>query len=229
MDKDDIDRAVVGPTAALTYVSPHPANEALMDDIRANDPDDRLIPYACLSPVYPGVEGDMEACRQMGFQGLKLYPNYHCYHPEDPPCLRIVKQATEYGWPVIVTIRVEDERHHHPLMKVPPVDIASVIWLASEVPEATLIVSGANSGEAGRFLQTTADISDKYVELSYVKSPLTGVKNLVDSHGADRLLLGTHLPFVYPQCGILKIQGADISEEAKSKIVQGNAENILGL
>lgn len=227
MDKHDIDLAVAGPTAAVTYVSPHPANEGLMEDIAENDPDGRLVPYACLSPVYPGVEADLRAAGQMGFEGLKLYPNYHCYHAGDPPCVRLVRQAAQMDWPVMVTVRVEDERHHHPRMKVPPADVEDIIWLAGQVPEVTLILSGANASEASRFLKATTDVPDTYVELSYVKSPLTGIKNLVDEHGARRLLLGTHLPFVYPTCGILKITNADISDAQKAQILEDNAAGIV--
>jgi hypothetical protein len=227
MDSHDIERAVAGATAAITYVSPHPANETLMADIQANDPGGRLVPYACLSPVYPGVEGDLEAATEMGFEGLKLYPNYHCYHPGDPPCVRLIRRAAEMNWPVIVTVRVEDERHHHPLMKVGAVDVEGVIHLARQVPETTIILSGANSRETPRFLEATADIPDTYVELSYIKSPLTAAKELVDEHGADRLLLGTHMPFVYPTCGILKITDADIAEDAKAQILSENAAAIL--
>ncbi len=229
MDRAGIDLAVVGSIDAITYVSPHPANERLMADLQANDPDSRLIPYTTLSPVYPGVERDMEESRELGFRGLKLYPSYHGYQIDDPPALRLIEMATGWGWPVIVTVRIEDERHHHPLMKVKPVPLESIMWAARQLPEATIILSAGNSAGTPRFLEQTRDLPNVYAELSYVKGPLRALEILVERFGSERMLLGTHMPFVYPGCGIAKIAEADISEAAKQAILEGNAAHILGL
>ena len=229
LDKAGIEKAVAGSIDAITYVSPHEANERLMADIKANDADDRFIPVTVLNPVYPGVERDMEESREMGFAGLKLYPSYHGYRVDDPPALRLIEMATGFGWPVLVTVRIEDERHHHPLMKVRPVNLDSIIWAAGQLPEATIVLSGGSSAETPRFLEQTAGLPNAYAELSYVKGPICALKGLVDRFGYERMLLGTHVPFVYPGCGIAKIAEGDISDEAKQAILHGNAARVLGL
>ncbi len=224
-----IDHAVVGSIDAITYVSPHSANEDLIGDVDINDRHGRLIPYTVLSPVYPGVEDDMEDSKDLGFQGLKLYPNYHGYRVDDPPALRLIEMAASWGWPVIVTVRIEDERHHHPLMKVGPVALDSIIWAARQLPEATIILSAGNSRETPRFLEQTRDLPNVYAELSYVKGPMRALETLVDRFGSERMLLGTHMPFVYPGCGIAKIAEANIPDEAKQNILESNAKRVLGL
>ncbi len=229
LERAGIDKAVVASINAITYVSPQPANEILMADIKANDPDGRLIPYAVLNPIYPGWEHDMEDCREMGFKGLKLYPNYHGYQVDDPPALRMINKATEFGWPVMVTVRIEDERHHHPLMKVNPTPFNSIVWACRQAPDATIILSGGNSGETPNFLAATAELPNCYAELSYVKGPICALHGLVERFGSKQMLLGTHMPFVYPGCGIIKITEADISEEAIADITVNNAAAILGL
>ncbi len=229
MDRAGIQRAVVGSIDAITYVSPHPANERLIADIRSNDPEGRLIPYTVLSPVYPGVERDMEESRQLGFVGLKLYPSYHGYQVDDPPALRLIEMAAGRGWPVIVTVRIEDERHHHPLMKVRPVALDSVISAAKQLPEATIILSAGNSAETPRFLEAVRDLPNVYAELSYVKGPVKALEGLVERFGSEKMLLGTHMPFVYPGCGIAKIAEAAIPDDAKQNILERNAARILGL
>ncbi len=229
MDRAGIDIAVVGSIDAITYVSPHPANERLMADLNANNSDGRLIPYTTLSPVYPGVERDMQESKDLGFRGLKLYPSYHGYQVDDPPALRLIEMAAGWGWPVIITVRIEDERHHHPLMKVGPVALDSIIWAARQLPEATIILSAGNSRETPHFLEQTRDLPNVYAELSYVKGPMRALEILVEKFGSERMLLGTHMPFVYPGCGIAKIAEAAIPDEAKQNILEGNAKGILGL
>jgi predicted TIM-barrel fold metal-dependent hydrolase len=229
MDRAGIDQAVVGSIDAITYVSPHPANELLMDDIKNTNAEGRLIPYTVLSPVYPGVEQDMRESREMGFRGLKLYPNYHGYQVDDPPALSLIEMAAGWDWPTIISVRIEDERHHHPLMKVSPVPLNSIIWAARQLPEATIIVSAANGGETPRILQLSDELPNLHVELSYVKGPIAALAKLVAQFGSQKMMLGTHLPFVYPGCGIAKIAEADISEQAKQDILEGNARRILRL
>ncbi len=229
MDRAGIDTALVGSIDAITYVSPHPANERLMADIKANDPAGRLIPLTVLSPVYPGVERDMEESRELGFRGLKLYPNYHGYHADDAPALRLIEMATGFGWPVLVTMRVEDERHHHPLMKGGGADLKTVIRAAKQFPEATIILSGGSSAETPQFLAATRDLPNAYAELSYGKRPMKALEGLVGQFGSEKMLFGTHMPFVYPGCGIAKIAEAAIPDDAKHAILEGNAKRILGL
>ena len=43
------------------------------------------------------------------------------------------------------------------------------------------------------------------------------------------MLMGTHVPFVYPGCGIAKIAEGDISDEAKQAILHGNAAGLMGV
>ncbi len=213
LDHAGIDRAVAGSIDAITYVSPHEANERLMADIRDNDPDGRFIPVTVLNPAYPGVERDIEESREMGFAGLKLYPNYHGYQVDDPPALRLIEMAAGFGWPVLVTVR----------------NLDSIIWAAGQLPEATIVLSGGSSAETPRFLEQTADLPNTYAELSYVKGPICALKGLVDRFGHDRMLMGTHVPFVYPGCGIAKIAEGDIPDEAKQAILHDNAARLLGL
>ena len=51
MDRAGIDIAVVGSTDAITYVSPHPANERLMADIKANGLREPIV----IGEVMPGL------------------------------------------------------------------------------------------------------------------------------------------------------------------------------
>ena len=229
MDGAGIRLAVAGSVDAIAYACPHPANVRFMAALQASGHQDRFVPVTVLSPVYPGVAADMADSRSRGCRGLKLYPGYHGFHVDDPPALRLIRQAADWGWPVIVTLRIEDERHHHPLMKVRSVPVAGVVAAALQVPQATVILSGATHGEVCTFLEATAALPRAGAELSYVKGPLGALKSLVDRFGSKRLLLGTHLPFVYPGCGIAKIAEADLPAAAKGDILSRNAAALLGL
>ena len=55
------------------------------------------------------------------------------------------------------------------------------------------------------------------------------IEELVDGVGADRVLFGSDMPLMDPRSQIGKIITARISDEAKQKILGGNAGRLLGI
>lgn len=221
-----IGRAVIGSAAAITYVCPQPANELLAAELAAlGDPS--LLAAAVLNPEYPGAETDLRRCADLGFRALKLYPTYQVFDLAGHEALRLMEQAGERGWPVLVNVRVEDERHHHPLMKVPPLDLATAITAARNTPDVTMVLCGANNGEIARFLGEVAR-KNVYAELSWIKGPLNATEDLVEKVGSGQLLFGSHLPFLMAQTAVAKVNEAFISKEQKADILWRNAERALG-
>jgi predicted TIM-barrel fold metal-dependent hydrolase len=51
---------------------------------------------------------------------------------------------------------------------------------------------------------------------------------LVKNLGPERVVLGTGMPFKYPEPALLKIEVLDAPEETKRAILGDNAERLLG-
>ena len=51
---------------------------------------------------------------------------------------------------------------------------------------------------------------------------------LIDELGADRMVLGTGMPFNYPDPALLKLEVLDASPNRKAQIRGSNAEHLLG-
>ena len=112
MDREGIDRAVVGSLSGVFYRNAQVGNEELFREVRGHE--DRLISVATINPGYPGWERDFERCRcELGMKGLKLYPMVHGYSLWDESALRLIRKAAGYGMPVVIPMRVEDERIQH--------------------------------------------------------------------------------------------------------------------
>jgi predicted TIM-barrel fold metal-dependent hydrolase len=50
----------------------------------------------------------------------------------------------------------------------------------------------------------------------------------VQNLGAERVVLGTGMPFKYPDPALLKVEVLDAPETTKQAILGGNAERLLG-
>ncbi|KAJ3048778.1 hypothetical protein HK102_012634, partial [Quaeritorhiza haematococci] len=151
MDAKGIDRAVVSSASAITYRNAQAGNEELAAEVRGRA--DRLIPFAVVNPAYAGWRDDLEACRAMGFRGLRLYPKWHRYALTDPACLELVDAATAMRMPISIPMRVEDVRNRSWLIDVPEVPLAEVAALVAARPDARfLLLNGAGyaNGPLGR-------------------------------------------------------------------------------
>jgi predicted TIM-barrel fold metal-dependent hydrolase len=99
LDENGVDYAVV--LAALT---PVPAgvvrNEYVAEFCRASP---RLIPFASINPyLTPEPARELERLvRELGFRGLKLYPTYGYYYPNDPMLYPVYARAQALGIPVM--------------------------------------------------------------------------------------------------------------------------------
>lgn len=231
MDQWGIHRALAGPVQGITYRNCHAANQELAEELDAvPGVRERILPAAVLNPRYPGALDDLSACiTSLGCRALKLYPNYHGYRAWESECVELCRAATDAGLPVLLVVRVEDERFHHWQLRVPPTPLEDFLKLVEEVPGGKFVLVGCNAAEARRCLAEAGEGAQVWVDLSYVKSPMRATQAIVNECGSARLLFGTHMPFVYPAVNCDKIRRADIGAEDLAAILGGNAAAVLGL
>ncbi len=189
MDAKKIDRAVVSSALAITYRNPQTANEELAAEIRGRG--DRLIPFAVINPTYAGWRDDLQACRDAGFRGLRLYPKWHRYALDDKDGLALVDAATELGMVLSIPMRIEDVRNRSWLIDVPEVPTAEIAAVVAARPRARfLLLNGAGfiNGPLGR---KDALPANYLIDVSRMDAVLTNeIGRLLDSLGADRLVAG---------------------------------------
>jgi len=58
---------------------------------------------------------------------------------------------------------------------------------------------------------------------------LNSIERLCAEMGSDRVLLGTYMPFFYPDCIVNRVKMAEISEEDRERILWRNAAELLKL
>lgn len=228
MDARKIDRAMVSSASAITYRNPQQGNEELDAEIKVHR--DRLIPFAVINPSYAGWEDDLKICvSDFGARGIRLYPKWHNYALSDARCLDLVRAATERKLLVSIPIRVEDPRERSWLLDIPDLPLADVASLVNSCPEARFLILNGIGFRNSPLGRKANGLPDNYaIEISRLSALLENeIGFLMEQLGAERLVLGTGMPFNYPDPALLKLEVLAAGREQKALIAGMNAARML--
>jgi predicted TIM-barrel fold metal-dependent hydrolase len=226
MDELGVESAAVSRMEAVFYKDVQIANEELFHIATAHR--DRFWPTAVINPALPGWEDDFARCRDLETVGVRLHPNYHGYSCAASEAVALVARAIDAKLPVVISVGVEDVRHHHPLFGVPNVPTGDVAMLINYLPQATYLIVGAVYRECVAIESALARPENVHYELSRVQGPVGDVDLLCETIGASRLLYGSNLPLHVPESAKMSIDTADILDADKDLIRHGNARRLFG-
>jgi len=189
----------------------------------------RLWPLAVINPAFPGWEEDFAvSIDRLGARGLRLFPNYHGYSLDDASAQALLRETEARGLPVMISVRIRDERSHHWLVKVPAVPVAEIDRMLTALPDLKVILGNALWNELDALADHLTDRVNTFAEMSHFKSPMFIVEEFVRRFGAERLLYGSAAPLHYPEAQWLRVIRAEVSDEEKEEILGGNASALFG-
>lgn len=189
----------------------------------------QLVPFASLNP-HTTNRPARELRRLVevyGFKGLKMYPTYQMFYPNDREIYPIYAVAEELGLPVMFhtgssVFRGSRIKYGDPLF---------LDDVAVDFPDLTLIMAHSGRGfwyDRAFFL--TRLHANIWMEISGIppKRLLEHFPEL--ERVADKVIWGSDWPGVPNVAGSLQgIRDLPLSETTKTKILGGNAARLLGL
>lgn len=238
MDWFGIDKAVVAHLDGVHFKNSQSANEAFFAQLKSEKSlQKRIIPFAVINPAYPGWEADLKKCISNGIAGVRLYPQYHDYLPEDPACVALVRKCRDANLVVGLTTRMVDSRQRS-WLDLPNVagteigewSLRQFMPLVREVPEATYFFLNVANGLAVAKEDAALLKSDKIIFDTSGRS-LGFMPDLVQQYGAGKFAFGSHSPLLDYVTGMLRIESLRDSEATpaqKDQMRSGNAIRLLG-
>lgn len=229
MDRAGIDSAAVSSISAVTYRNVQAGNEELHEMLEASR--DRLISLAVINPNYAGWEDDLELCiDEWDMRGVKMHPNYHDYKLTGGNAAALLKIAAKRNLPIFIAVRVEDERQHHWLMKVPGVPMIEIAEVIRAFPNVNFILNYIHFSEATYLMNMLPKNENFYIDVTahYMMGSFSqGVAKTVKRIGAKRVLFGSGMPLRYPEVALNKINTTELNEEERKLILHMNAAKLL--
>ena len=119
--------------------------------------------------------------------------------------------------------RLEDERGMYPAMQVAGVEVDEVVSLAASVPQLPIIALCPYLAEARQLARRTRNVC---VDLAHIEAPDT-VKTALSEIPADRLMFGSHTPFLCTNAEVMKLQSANVAARDLRRVAEGNARRVL--
>jgi len=175
-----------------------------------------LIPFGTVNPKLPDWEEDLRRCHEVHHMpGIRLHPNYHGYALDDPDFARLLKLAADRRLLVQVVLKMEDERVHHPLLRVAPVDVSTL----PAVPGLRLMILNASASKSPPASASAFDFA--------MLEGITGVAKLIDQVGVDRVVFGSHFPCFTWESAEYKVRESGLDESAARKVLAENALRLL--
>jgi predicted TIM-barrel fold metal-dependent hydrolase len=248
LERASFTRALVSPLAAIFRQECMSANSEMMRALRRAG--EFFVPVPAVNPNYPGWQDDVQATVDTGAPGIRLFPNYHAYSLDDAAIREAVGRAVAAGLAIFISLRMQDERHHHPRMMVPAVPVEEVVALAQAMPQGRIVPCMARYAEAETLLaarpprDVILSASEEscprqtaprhypngiFLDLSGVQGPVGCVELLAARYGAGRLLTGTAAPLQYPLPAVAKVHAAELDAADKERILGGNAAGLWAL
>ena len=219
---EGIDRALVSAVETAFYPDPHEYNIPLF---AALAPHPELLPVPVLNPSLPGWEERLsQYAEEHAISAVKILPNYHLYTLDNPQVDRFAESLSERRLTLLLQIRLEDERNQYPPLKIQGVPVDSIIRLGQRFPRLPIICLCPYMGEVVPLVEGSDNI---HIDLAFVET-LNTVATLLERVPADRVLFGSHTPFLYTRAARMKLDHAEIPATSLECISSGNAHHLFG-
>jgi predicted TIM-barrel fold metal-dependent hydrolase len=233
LKKHRITQAWAGTFEALLHKNLDAANARLVEECRRHG-EGFFIPMGSVNPVWPDWEEDLRRCHEVHhMSGIRLYPNFHNYRLDRPEFARLLELATVRGLLVQIVIEMEDERVHHPIVTLPPVDAAPLAAVLKQLPQSKVqLLNGVTALQRGgsALAQETSIVFDiANLEGTGAVGRLIEGKHwsIRTQVPAARLLFGSHAPFFPCEAALLRLFESPLEKDQLLPIMRDNAQKLL--
>ena len=184
-----------------------------------------LLPVLAVDPTKGDGPDILALARSVRAPAVRLFPGYHCYELGSAPALALVEQvARTGGMALFVQVRMEDERTHHPLCRIPPVKIESIVDLARRFPSLRIVAQCPLFHEAVELSKGPANLS---FDISHVEMLRTLVA-ITEQVPVERVLYGTHVPFLQSRAAFMKLDAPYVTPAMRAAVGWENARALFG-
>jgi predicted TIM-barrel fold metal-dependent hydrolase len=228
-------QAWAGSYEALFYKDVGGVNARLAEECRVSG-EGLLLPFGTVNLAWPDWEEDLRLCDEVHkMRGIRVYPVYQTFDLNHPDFTKFVQLTTKRKMMIQIVGDMEDSRHHHPIVQVRDMNMAPLIDVMKQVPEANVQLVYWNHKVSYNLLAKMVDETKVTFDTSRVEGSgevgrlLAGNSWSGNSTAipADRFLFGSHAPYFPVEANVIKLFESPLTFAQMEGIMNGNARRLL--
>ena len=231
MDRSGIDRAVLVNIGWTTQELCEETNAYALEAARAHP--DRLTAFCVVNPL-AGEEAvkEIDRCAAGGAKGVgELHPDTQGFDLGDAAVMSpVMEAARRHGMPVLTHA---SEPVGHGYAGKGQVTPGVLYRFITSFPDSTIVCAHWGGGLPFYALMPEVRKALENVWFDSATSPFLYepaiFEKVVGLIGAEKVLFATDFPLIKPERLLKQVERADLSDEARDRILGGNAARLLGL
>ncbi len=221
LQTEGISTALVSSIEGILYRNPDVYNKILIEKIKKYP---SLKPVMIINPLLADWKQRLyEYSRLVKVTAVKIFPVYHSYSLLAEHIDVFMDEILNLNIIVMVQVRIEDERTQLPSMRVNSLNADDIIRFAQKHPVNKIICLCLDYGEAVKILKATENV---FADISYMDG-VNVLPRLLQQVSAERVLFGSHTPFLYTASARMKMMYEEISPQERKKICSGNISTLM--
>jgi len=183
-----------------------------------------FIPIGSINLSQPSWEKDLRQCiDQHQMRAIRLHPNYHEYSFDSSPFRNLLKIATSNDLLLQITATLEDTRTQNQLAARADSNLLQLSSTLDSAPKA--MIQLLNYRPTEKTSKILAKHEGLYLDTARIDGT-DGLKQITHHVPEERLLFGTHAPFLIPEASMIRILESGIHASARDKILYQNANHL---
>ncbi len=187
--------------------------------------EDGIVAFGSVHPEAPNALEELQRLKEAGIKGVKFHPEYQHFYVNEVRMKPIYRKISELGL-ITVFHAGHDYGFAPPYHCMPRTLLEAKRWL--DTPVVAAHWGGLGCGE--EVLETLC-AEDIFFDLSfgYAAMPKSIAQAIIDTHGPERLLFGSDMPWHRPAWELRLLDSLDLSPADREKICFRNAQKLLNL
>jgi predicted TIM-barrel fold metal-dependent hydrolase len=224
MDRTGIDQAWISNLSALFWRDPSEGNAELFQ-VAEREPRFRAVP--AVHPALANWQAVLQEARARQTPCVRTDPRFYGLDPEGKPLRELAVACAEREIPLLLAVRLEDQRQRHPNDSAAPLSPAAVRGLLRAHRDLRLILTHADRDfvEEVHFGSTPAEAARVLWDICWLWGPPEDhLELLLRTVGAERFAFGTGMPLRIPESSVAKLDLLDLTRDTREAISASNAE-----
>lgn len=221
LKQNQINQGFAGSFDGLLHKDIRAVNQRLADDCKSFGPE-LLIPVGSINLNLPNWEDDVIACHEeLAMPGLRLHPNYHQYELTNPEVKKLFAMAAERKLLIQIAMRMEDDRTHHPLVRIPDVNFEALPDLMKQHDQLQVTILNGMKSLRGAKLTRLTENPNLTVEIAMLEG-VGGIEKLMKQVPYQQILFGSYFPFFYLESSLNKLEESNLGMEIENQVTWQN-------